>query len=534
MSQGLQNIKKIIVSKRTLFIICFLMLNIIELLRNGPSGDVWYVANNCTGIALMLIVFSGYEKKVLFTKSNLVWTFLCIAFMIALPFHWRNHIGEYLLWQVETAVVNVWWIFIIVKHLLDRIFIKKTLKIRFSKTSFVWCIMMILMIISVNQYKVWPLWFLLMFGVFYLTPYTQEDREKLWSSMIDGNIIGFFVLQIYAYGLRPYDQLRYRGYAENCNMAALYYLIIYVMCLCKLHQLEMKKAKVGWKIFYLIGAGGMLSFQFLTMGRTAWIASIIVTFLYGIIVVKKLWNKTWKQTIARGAIIVLAMVITFLPVFYTCRWLPTLSPGRVWYGGEYNDETLIHRGDPATSEKYTELDEFLEAVFGRIATTVKSAKVNNPFVMQTYAAEDYERVEEVGTDWLSDPGLRIRLTIYKAYLRDMTWNGHDKSDGYYYIGDSDYFSWHGHNLWIHIAYYYGVLVGILLVVLTIMLFISHYKKIYKYKEKWYSIIPFFISVIFFCYGLMEAVWYVGQLIFCLIFFVSLPMEEDKRIESEGK
>ena len=215
MSQGLQNIKKIIVSKRTLFIICFLMLNIIELLRNGPSGDVWYVANNCTGIALMLIVFSGYEKKVLFTKSNLVWTFLCIAFMIALPFHWRNHIGEYLLWQVETAVVNVWWIFIIVKHLLDRIFIKKTLKIRFSKTSFVWCIMMILMIISVNQYKVWPLWFLLMFGVFYLTPYTQEDREKLWSSMIDGNIIGFFVLLLKQSPNR--EQYQMRPYHTHCR-----------------------------------------------------------------------------------------------------------------------------------------------------------------------------------------------------------------------------------------------------------------------------------------------------------------------------
>lgn len=526
--------KKKIFCKRTLYIMCFLVLNIIELLRNGSSGNIWLVANNCIGIVMMFIVFSGYKINNFITVSNAIWSGLCFLFMVILPFHWKNHIGEYLLWQVETAVINVWWIFIIMKHQLYLIFIKKSLKIHFNTSAIIWSAMLLLMFFSVNQNKIWPLWFLFMFLAFYLTQYAKEDREILWNSMLDGNIIGFFILQIYAYGLRPYDQLRYRGYAENCNMAALYYLIIYVMCLCKLHQLHMNEAKMRHKIFYIIGAGGMLSFQFLTMGRTAWIMSVIVTILYGIIVVKKLWNKKWKQVICSGIIIVAAMVITFLPVFNSCRWLPTLSPGRVWYAGEYNDETLIHREDPPDSEKYTELDEFLESVFGRIAMTIKRADAINPFVLKVYAAEERERVELLEPEWLTDQGLRIRLTIYKTYLRDMTWNGHDASEGYYYIGDSDYFSWHGHNLWIHIAYYYGIPVGILLIMLTIVLLIFDLKKIFQYQEKWYSIVPFFICVTFFGYGLMEAVWYVGQLILFMVFFVHLPILKEKTIEMKDE
>lgn len=528
----MQRLKKALFNKRMLYILCFIGINIIELLRSGPSGKVWYVANNCTGIAMMFLVFSGYRLRNFMTTSNYIWTTLCVAFMFFLPFHWRNHIGEYLLWQVETAVFNVWWIFIIAKYQLRTIFIEKTLTVKFNITSIVWIAMMLFMVFSVNEYRVWPLWFLFMFGVFYLTPYTSEDRELLWSSMIDGNIIGFFILQIYAYGLRPYDTLRYSGYASNCNIAALYYLVIYVMCLCKLHQLEMKKSKRGWKIFYLLGAGGMLSFQFLTMGRTAWVISIVVTLLYGLIVVKRLWNKSWKQVIVRGIIIVAFMVVTFLPVFYTCRWLPTLSPGRVWYEAEYHNDDLIHSGDPATSEKYTDLDEFLESVFGRIAYTLKMFQVKDPFAMTVYATDGYEKTELLEPEWLTDPGTRIRLSIYKAYLGNLKWFGHKQQEGMYQIGDSNYVSWHGHNLWIHIAYYYGIPVGILLIAITVLLFRDSYKKIENHKDKWYCIIPFFICVAFFGYGIMEAVWYVGHILFFLIFFVQLPMNTEPSKKSK--
>ena len=523
----MQKITKAIFSKRTLFLLCFLLLNVIELLRSGPSGDIWYVANNCTGIVMMFIVFSGYKQKDFFTISNLIWSILCVIFMVILPFHHKKHMGEYLLWQVETAVMNIWWLFIVIKHLGYRILLKKDLHIKFNALSLLWITMMLFMFFSKNENNLWPLWFLIMFSVFYLTPYSTEDRDSLWSGMVDGNIVGFFVLQIYAYYFRPYDTIRYSGYAGNSNVAALYYLIIYVMCLFKLHQLHQKKAKIGYKIFYLLGAGGMLSFQFLTIGRTAWILSIIVTLLYGILVIKKLWNQRWKQVIYKGVLIVAFMLLTFLPVFYTCRWLPTITTHRTWYGSEYFDDSLVHYNDPPTSEKYTELDELLEAALGRVVSTIFGAENFNPFVLKIYAASTPVKVELLEPDWLKDYSLRVRLTIWKAYLENLTWNGHLIDEGHFDIGDENYVSWHGQNLWIHIIYYYGIPVGILLIIITILLLFNTYKKINLYNEKWYSIVPFFICIIFFGYGLMESVWDVGHLILFLIFFVHLPFVTDK-------
>ena len=535
----MQRIKEKLFTKRTLYILCFMALNLIEFLRGGSTyGYVWYVAVNCTGIVMLVMIASAYKIKEFCTIINGIWTFLCIAFMVALPFHWVHHMGEYQLLQIETAVFNAWWIAIFVKHLIYKIFIKKSMKIKFNAPAKIWAIMLLLMFASVAYNNIWPLWFLLMFGIFYLTDYKEEDREHLWSGMIDGNIISFFVLQIFAFGVRPYDELRYKGFHDNCNMAALYYLVIYLMCLYKLHLLECKKAKRGWKIFYLLGAGGMLSFQFITMCRTAWIASVVVTVFYGIIVVRKLWEKKLSAVFGRGVLIVSAMVVTFLPVFLCARWLPTIAPGRVWYPGEYQNEDLIHKEDPPTSETDTELDERLEGAVGRVFSVFKTAELDNPFVLNAYAAEEMviEKAEEIDADWIKDPALRIRMTIYKAYWDDLTWWGNGKGTGYYEITE-DYHSWHAQNLWLQIAYFYGIPAGILLVVLTGVLFVYNYKKMMKNRENPYAIIPFFFCVIYFCFGIMEVVWNTGQLILFLMFFVHMPLNNhhllpEKSIQSE--
>ena len=46
--------------------------------------------------------------------------------------------------------------------------------------------------------------------------------------MVDGTIISFFMLQIFAYGFRPYDVVRYIGAFSNSNITALHYLLVSV------------------------------------------------------------------------------------------------------------------------------------------------------------------------------------------------------------------------------------------------------------------------------------------------------------------
>lgn len=509
-----------LLTKRTLYVLCFMALNFIELLRASQSGDIWCVAVNCMGLVVMVLVVSAYPLKTFFTLANGIYTLLCAAAMAAVFVHWQFHVGEYNLLQAETALMNVWWIGIAGVHVFRELAAKRR-AFRPGVLGWLWIAMSALMTVSVSQ-KLWPLWYLLMFGLFYLTEYGREERKALWDGMLDGTLISFFCIQIYAYGFRPYDELRYKGAFANSNMAALYYLIVYLVCLCKLHLLELKKARRGWKLFYLAGAGGMLSFQLFTMGRTAWLTSLLITVLYGVFVVKRTWKKGWGPLLGRGCALALAASLTFLPVYYTIRWLPTVLHHPVWYEGEYG-LGKVHSYDPGDSEKYVELDEFLEALLGRLAGTLKRMGAGSPFAIRAYAAEpEMERVELVRVPWTEDEGILNRLTIYKAYWDDLTWYGNGPDKGFYRIGDGDYHSWHAQNLWLQTAYYFGIPAGALSLVICGVMLWRHGRRMFAEEEDPYGMIPFFVCVLFTVFGITEVVWNPGQLVMFLIFFVQHP------------
>lgn len=502
-------------NKRLLYTICFIALNLLDFVRNTQNGDIWSVAANCTGLVMMIIVGSAYARKDILNPFFYVWSVLCAGAIVAVACLQETHIFGIYKWALVAALLNVWWLGLFVRLLGKRLLIEKSLSLKPGLTGWIWLFMSVFMIFSVSG-RAWPLWFLLMFGIFYITRYSQKDMFALLNGMVDGTILTFFILQIYAYGFRPYDQVRYVGAFSNCNITALHYLIVYAMVLFKLHILHEKKAGKFYKLIFFIGAGGLLSFQFLTMGRTAWVCSILLTLLYGILVMRKLWKKKWKQLIGWGAALVLCMVCTFPLVFGTVRWLPTVLHHPVWYAGEYSEDK-VHSFDTADSWKYVEMDEFLEAVFGRISGTFR-VRINNPFVLKAYAA-DYETISQIGSETM-DPALRIRLSIYKAYLDDMTWFGNPQTAGHYQLEGLDYFSWHAQNVWLQMAYSYGIPAGILFVILTVVLLRKSYLNI-KGKNV-FAIVPFFICVIFFGYGTMEMVWNTGQLILLLIFFVQHP------------
>lgn len=506
-------------SKKWFYTLCFIVVNGLDFVRNTQNGDIWSIAANAAGLVVMLIVASGYSLGELRGAFTYVWSALCACVVVAvLAWEGTCVFGVYK-WAAAVAVLNVWWMGLYGKLLLQRIFVQKTLQVRISRRAWLWIVMTAFMTFSISG-KVWPLWFFLMFGIFYLTQYKEQDRKDMLEGMINGTIISFFLLQIYAYGFRPYDELRYKGAFHNCNMTALHYLLVYVMVLFRLHLLEQKRAKRGWKLFYLAGAGGLLGFMFLTMGRTAWVTAAVLTVLYGVFVIRGMWCKKWRAVVARGAALVLSMLLLFPVVFGTVRWLPTILHYPVWYEGEYSVDK-VHSYDPAASPKYIEADEFLDAVFGRIKGTFQ---VKSPFTVRAYAAENggYPEVEQlVGTENM-DTGLSIRLAIYKAYLRDLTFVGNPPTAGYYEIAGEGYHSWHAQNVWLQIAYTFGIPAGILFVVLTVILLRCHYAGMKRSTEWSYAMIPLFISIVFFTYGTMELVWNVGQAVLFLFFFVQHP------------
>lgn len=507
--------------RRALYTLCAIVLSAIDFVLNTQNGDRWSVAVNVTGIVMLVIIASQYPVRKMLTPVNYIWSGLCAAIIVAAVASGRDSIMHVYVWAFVVAVVNIWWIVIYGKYLLPKFWRERGWKrIKPGLTGWIWIAMMLLMFFS-RSGRLWPVWFLAMFGMFYLTEYGPGERDALMDGMVDGTIISFFLLQIFAYGFRPYDVVRYAGAFSNCNITALHYLLVYAMVFFKLHLLHQREAKKGWKLFYFTGACGLLGFMFLTMGRTAWQTAFLLTVLYGIFVVRQIWKKKWGAVLGRFLALGLTAVLLFPAVFASVRWLPTILRHPVWFLSEYN-ENKVHSFDPPDSRKYIELDEFLETVLGRIWGTFQVSSRQDPFLLVARAAEEGDdNIELVGPEGM-DEALNIRLSIYKAYLAELNLLGHGPQEGHYQFPDNDYVVWHAQNVWLQVAYDYGIPTGILFLAMTVLLLKRHYRGMKTHTDNSHAIIPFFLCVLFFCYGTMEIVWNVGQLVLVLFFLVQHP------------
>lgn len=582
-----KSIRDVILSignRRLLYFLCFLAFELIDFLRNTQNGDIWSAAVGGTGLVMMVLIFSEYPLKEWHYGKHTrvymaIWTVCCLGIAGASAL-WQQHfiLGIYK-WTFFLGVWNVWWIFLVGQEIVKRLWKAGSLRAKPDLTGVLALVMAFLMTFS-RSGRLWPVWFAAMFGMFYVTRFTREKLEQLFEAMVDATIVAFFVIQIYAYGFRPYDVIRYLGAYPNSNVASLHYLVVYTMVLCKLHYLEKKNAKKGWRIFFFLGAAGLLDFMFLTMGRTSWVTAIVITCFYGIFVIWKNWKKKFSGVIARGAALVAAFVVLFPVVFGTVRFLPAVLHHPVWYGGEYSIEK-VHSFDPADSPKYIEMDEFLEAVFGRIVGTfykgdeageasVAGNSTDNVVTVEAGTAggkagagsadnivaentEDgeeadrenaepdnvnsavavdvsqtsYEIIEKIGPEGM-DEALNIRLSIYAAYLRNLNWFGHPDAEGHYQFADIDYFSWHAQNVWLQMAFSYGIPSGILFLILTVLLFRKNFGILKNAGNVPYKIIPFFICLLFFVYGLMELDWNVGQYPLILLFITQHPQIREQQ------
>lgn len=582
-----KSIRDVILSignRQLLYFLCFLAFELIDFLRNTQNGDIWSAAVGGTGLVMMVLIFSEYPLKEWHYGKHTrvymaIWTVCCLGIAGASAL-WQQHfiLGIYK-WTFFLGVWNVWWIFLVGQEIVKRLWKAGSLRAKPDLTGVLALVMAFLMTFS-RSGRLWPVWFAAMFGMFYVTRFTREKLDQLFEAMVDATIVAFFVIQIYAYGFRPYDVIRYLGAYPNSNVASLHYLVVYTMVLCKLHYLEKKNAKKGWRIFFFLGAAGLLDFMFLTMGRTSWVTAIVITCFYGIFVIWKNWKKKFSGVIARGAALVAAFVVLFPMVFGTVRFLPAVLHHPVWYGGEYSIEK-VHSFDPADSPKYIEMDEFLEAVFGRIVGTfykgdeageasVAGNSTDNVATVEAGTAEgkagarsadntvaentedgeeadrenaepdnvnsavavdvsqtSYEIIEKIGPEGM-DEALNIRLSIYAAYLRNLNWFGHPDAEGHYQFADIDYFSWHAQNVWLQMAFSYGIPSGILFLILTVLLFRKNFGILKNAGNVPYKIIPFFICLLFFVYGLMELDWNVGQYPLILLFITQHPQIREQQ------
>lgn len=532
--------------KQGVYTVCFVLLCLIDQIRGSAMGRVQFVAANCTGFIIATIIFTGYRWKDFMRLPYAVWTVFSIIGGYFATCWGRENYAYFGKWV--TAVLNVAIYGYLVLRILIRIFQEKRIPRMNWRFFILWVVMMLCMVFSRNE-ALWPVWFLVMFGCFYLTEYTKEELDALFNGMLNGIIIGFCILQGFATMFRAFDEVRYTGMYTNSNMNALFYLMVHTAILGKWYRFKRNGAALGWRLLAGAGSGILMAYCFLTICRTAMIVVMVNMLLLVSLFFFQEEKRRWLKAAGRLGAVLLTAVVAFPVVFHSVRTIPAEFYSPMLLAGDADNK--IHGGVPVWDERYIEMDEFLEVALGRLfwffqpsgeeeKSDADLSEVIGEILLPSltvYAAE--EGMEDDTVDekkpWGSgvakdDPVLteiedimdptKIRGAIYRIYLSRLNFGGHRGNEETGVWVTESYFAPHAHNFLLDVMFSHGILAGILFLATIIFTALRCLNKCYrKSKEEWFFAIGVFMISSFVFFGTLEIDWKVGQLSYTIIFIV---------------
>ena len=497
------------------------------------AGRIQFVSTNCTGILVAVIILSGYKIKDFLKPVYAIWTgliFVVVPLAVRFLMPYYPYKGQFISGMVNVCIYG----YIVIRVLIKQICERKS-NVHFI-VFFIWIAMLALMLVSRNE-AIWPMWFGAMFGSFYLTEYDKDKKILIYKGLVDGIILGFFVIQGAALLFRPYDMVRYQGMYFNCNINALFYVTSFCALLCKLFILIKEGKPIILHVFTFLLAGSMFGFTILTGSRAALIALMAVFIPFLICAVKYSLKKVRAISFYIASLIVIATIS--IPVTYLAvRYVPTIHLHPVFFMDEYNNPGKIHSGDPRDSEKYVTFDYMVNyCISGRLydilPKKMSEALESKFLVMQVYAADvegsDKEYLIEEGGD-LS--GFNVRYQIHKWYFSKLNLFGHSNDEhGVPLV--MGYTAPHAHNWWLQLTFNFGIPVGILLIC-GVVLYVKAFFSLLKSGNDFYACVLGCFITAFLVFGFFEVDYFLGQLPFTLFFllFALVVQRDDETVKNK--
>lgn len=522
--------------KQIWYTVCFLLLGLIDQRRGSAVGEVQMLFNNCTGIVIAALLVPSIDWSRFRAKIYLYWTPICLLLTLLLCAIGKEYWSYQYQWISGVLNLTVWSYFLI--YIVRE---RKNMEVVIrNRQPFFWCIgiMLLLMQFSVHE-GLLPLWYLLIFGGFYCIGIPKCNREDFWKGLLNGIIVWFFVQQIIAFGFRPYDYVRYRGLYSGETQNALFYMIAFCAFLAKWLWIKEKNEKCIWRFFYFFMAAGCVSFMLLTGSRAALIGTVIIAMFvctwYDIC-----REKSFYRWLLHGSVLLMCVIVTLPPVYGCIRYLPTILHHPIWFEGEYVEEESVRSFDSWDSERYISFEEALNTNLGRILDLlgIDVSKADNEKIsfwggLRVYAAEP-ERTEP--GDSPSNPfviegadlsnSADVRKVIYCYYGQHLNWRGHSKADAGFYINGWDVMT-HAHNMFLQVAYDYGIPAGVLLLGLYLWSMIRLVR-----RHTLHDIICIMFLLAILCFGMFEMVVTSGQITMTLMWILFYFAGEENLIRNK--
>lgn len=556
--------------KRFLYTICFFVFCLIDQRIKTASGlDGWLETfRELTGVVMAVLILSHYHFSD-FKKRKipyLVWSLFCViggAFFVL-----RGQSVRYFMNNRIVLVLGVFLFGIVLLHTFFELVSERKRPQLDKRFAALWLLMLVLMAVSRSEYR-WPAVYLVMFGCFYLTDYTREEREDLFQGMLNGIILGFFLMQGWCFVFRPYDAIRYVGVYSNCNLNALFYLVVLAAVLTKLLYVYRAECSRWIKLYYWLGTGTVLAFLFLTISRTGWMTAAVLVFVTLLFLRTVTAHRSFfKYVIKNGLLVVLCFCLTLPLVFGAVRYLPPAFHHPVWFFGEWN-ENKVHSWDKWDSEKFVNPDRFLRTVSNRLTpivealfdgasgdaeTTGEQEAVGKQEAIreQESAGQEAQGTAAVQSDtkelqvsplqqqlydeafaagYAIDPAdrknsLLVRSAIYRYYAHLLNFRGHPGSEQGFQI-TPDHNIGHAHNIYLQYGVDFGVPVMLLFILLIVWSAVGFVKQFRAEKSEQPAGCLLFLLVPA-VFGLLEYCWGAGSLTITLLFVIWRRMIRNER------
>lgn len=527
--------------KRVIFTICFFLLCLIDQRIKTASGlDGVSETFRDLGIAVISVMILVHYRVRDFCSADcfahgipyLLWTILCIAGGVL--FVSRGQEISYFRNDRIMLSVSIFLLGLAVIRTLVA-FLNEHRRVCLNRpAAVIWIVMFLWMNFSRSLY-VWPLVYFIQFGFFYLTDYSEEEREDLFQGMLNGVILAFFVLQGWCFVFRPYDAVRYVGAYSNCNMNALFYLIVLAAVLCKLNFAWQRKAPLAVRLFYLLGSGTLLGFLVLTISRTGWLVAVLMV-VVALIYMAKQSGKV-VTFFKKACLVGLAFVVAFPLVFCAVRFIPPMFHHPVWFWGEWSEEK-VHSWDAWDSDKFVSFDKLMHTSMGRVAdiffpSRKEQAEIEGPHLEVegvNMAAPEVEitplqqqRYDEAfAAGFALAPGenknpIKVRAAIYRYYIHLLNWTGHTDDELGFQMTPTHSIG-HAHNLFLQYGVDFGIPVMVMLFLLVVWSFVYFGRELMR-KNQGQPVGRIFFLMVPALFGMLEYCWGNGSLAIMLLFVI---------------
>ena len=526
-------------ANRILTALAFICLMYIDKVVGTESQYIWLITNNFVGVVFAILVIHAFSFKSFLKPFYISWSILGVFGIIGGIAFWYTHQVGHLFAYWATVPLNIWILCLVVFKYIERLFIRKDIKIVISKWEYAFIVCMLLMLLSASN-SAWPLYYLLIFELFWHAPFSEKGRAEAFEGMLEGLIFGFVLLTIYAFLYTPYTQARYRGAYWNSNRNACMYMLAYVAILTKLYMAKKNNgSRKAWLGILSIVSVGLTVY---TGCRTAILGLIFITLFYGIEIEHRLLNIKWSKLFINGFCFLASIIIAIPLLYFPMRYIQE-AKGKL--GAVVK---TILAGTEETyrlyGESYVSFDEAVGSALFRITSSdvesssekmeelpreTETQNIESGDVRDYYTIRySYANYPERGNYSFMVPkrfytgvvSLNHRINIFLVLLHNLNLTGHMDDEMSIDIisdvpGAETFRLNNAQNFILHYLYSYGILVGALFLIMIIVEEAALIRSARKQQTEGIAFIMF--SFVYLIMGLMEVVWIPGQLVLILLF-----------------